>query len=121
VEYLELPQEPAAVIESHRPPAYWPSSETKDYLLQVKNLSIRYSPELPSVLHHISFNLKAKERIGLLGRTGKHIFLFAGPMIPSKQHCKGSGKSTLAQSILRFVSQHRFLILISQLTIFHLS
>lgn len=84
VEYLDLPQEPAAVIESNRPPAYWPSSSTKDYLINVENLTIRYAPELPAVIHDVSFALKAKERIGLLGRTG-------------------SGKSTLAMSILRFV------------------
>lgn len=84
VEYLDLPQEPPAIIESNRPPAYWPSSESED-LIVVENLDIRYAPELPPVLHDVSFSLKSKERIGLLGRTG-------------------SGKSTLAMSILRFVS-----------------
>ncbi|TCD65592.1 hypothetical protein EIP91_002477 [Steccherinum ochraceum] len=86
VEYLDLPEEPPTIIESSRPPAYWPSStgSNSDSLIAVENLVIKYSPELPSVLHGISFNLKAKERIGLLGRTG-------------------SGKSTLAMSILRFV------------------
>ena len=86
VEYLALPQEPPAVIESNRPPAYWPSSASNNALVRVEDLVVRYAPELPTVLHGISFNLKAKERIGLLGRTG-------------------SGKSTLAMSILRFVSQ----------------
>jgi len=84
VEYLELPQEPPSIIESSRPPAYWPSSSTGDNLLVVDNLCVRYAPELPAVLHNVSFNLKAKERVGLLGRTG-------------------SGKSTLAMSLLRFV------------------
>lgn len=86
VEYLDLPQEPPAVIESHRPPAYWPSSSSpnKDSLIAVEDLVIKYAPELPPVLHGVSFNLRARERVGLLGRTG-------------------SGKSTLAMSILRFV------------------
>ncbi|KAA1467006.1 P-loop containing nucleoside triphosphate hydrolase protein [Dentipellis sp. KUC8613] len=83
VEYLDLPQEPAAIIESHRPPAYWPSSESNS-LIVVEDLEVKYAPELPPVLHHISFSLKGRERVGLLGRTG-------------------SGKSTLAMSILRFV------------------
>lgn len=89
VEYLDLPEEPPTIIESSRPPAYWPSStgSNSDSLIAVEDLVIKYSPELPSVLHGISFNLKAKERIGLLGRTG-------------------SGKSTLAMSILRFVSDY---------------
>lgn len=84
VEYLELPQEPPAIIESNRPPAYWPSSTT-DSLITVENLEVCYAPELPAVLHDVSFSLKPRERVGLLGRTG-------------------SGKSTLAMSLLRFVS-----------------
>ncbi|EGN91771.1 hypothetical protein SERLA73DRAFT_157398 [Serpula lacrymans var. lacrymans S7.3] len=84
VEYLDLPQEPPAIIESSRPPAYWPSSSSQSALIRVEDLVIKYAPELPPVLHGVSFTLNAKERIGLLGRTG-------------------SGKSTLAMSILRFV------------------
>ncbi|KDQ49974.1 hypothetical protein JAAARDRAFT_42467 [Jaapia argillacea MUCL 33604] len=86
VEYLDLPQEPPAVIESSRPPAYWPSSSSSNEaaLISVEDLVIKYGPELPPVLHGVSFQLKARERVGLLGRTG-------------------SGKSTLAMSILRFV------------------
>ena len=91
VEYLDLPQEPPAIVESNRPPAYWPSasSSNSEALLSVEDLVVKYAPELPPVLHGVSFHLKAKERVGLLGRTG-------------------SGKSTLAMSILRFVSQPLF-------------
>jgi ABC-type multidrug transport system fused ATPase/permease subunit len=83
VEYLDLPQEPPATIEGSNPPAYWPSSSKRE-ALRVENLSIKYAPDLPAVLHDISFSLGGRERVGLLGRTG-------------------SGKSTLAMSILRFV------------------
>ncbi|KAF9230741.1 ABC transporter type 1, transmembrane domain-containing protein [Melanogaster broomeanus] len=83
-EYLDLPPEPPAVIESNRPPAYWPSSSSNNALIAVEDLLIKYAPELPAVLHHISFDLQARERVGLLGRMG-------------------SGKSTLAMSILRFL------------------
>ncbi|KAJ6516148.1 hypothetical protein C8R45DRAFT_1049577 [Mycena sanguinolenta] len=84
VNYLEIPQEPPAIIHSNRPPAYWPSSSSNNDLLVVEDLEVKYAPHLPSVLHRISFTLKARERIGVLGRTG-------------------SGKSTLAMSLLRFV------------------
>ncbi|KAF9258420.1 hypothetical protein L218DRAFT_934784 [Marasmius fiardii PR-910] len=85
IEYLEVPQEPPAVIESNRPPAYWPSSNPNNHsLIRVENLSVKYAPELPDVLRDVSFTLRAGERVGLLGRTG-------------------SGKSTLAMSVLRFV------------------
>jgi ABC-type multidrug transport system fused ATPase/permease subunit len=70
VEYLDLPQEPPSIIESNRVPAYWPSSSANDNLLVVEDLTIKYAPELPPVLHNVSFSLKAKERVGLLGRTG---------------------------------------------------
>lgn len=78
VEYLALPQEPPAVIESNRPPAYWPSSTSNNCLISVEDLVIKYAPELPAVLHGVSFTLKAKERIGLLGRTGSGMLRF-GP------------------------------------------
>ncbi|KAJ7222262.1 hypothetical protein GGX14DRAFT_694507 [Mycena pura] len=83
VEYLDLPQEPPAINEYYRPPAYWPSSSKSDSLIVAENVSVKYAPDLPTVIQDISFSLKAGERVGLLGRTG-------------------SGKSTLAMSILRF-------------------
>lgn len=101
VEYLDLPQEPPAIIENNRPPAYWPSSTSsnKDNMLVVEDLVIKYAPELPAVIRGISFALKAKERVGLLGRTG-------------------SGKSTLAMSLLRFVSGDHSVIKASTLRYF---
>jgi ABC-type multidrug transport system fused ATPase/permease subunit len=43
--------------------------------MTVENLVIKYSPELPAVLQDVSFTLKAGERVGLLGRTGRPIYL----------------------------------------------
>ncbi|KAJ7499148.1 hypothetical protein FB451DRAFT_27658 [Mycena latifolia] len=101
VNYLEIPQEPPAVIESNRPPAYWPSSAGTTDLLVVEDLEVKYAPDLPPVLHHISFSLKRRERVGLLGRTG-------------------SGKSTLATSLLRFVEPSSGRILVDGIDISHI-
>ncbi|KAF8318512.1 P-loop containing nucleoside triphosphate hydrolase protein [Clavulina sp. PMI_390] len=80
-EYMDIPSEPAGIIEGHRPPAYWPSSAGG---VSVENLVLKYSPELEPVLHGVSFDIKPAEKIGLVGRTG-------------------SGKSTLALGFFRFV------------------
>ncbi|KAG9125516.1 hypothetical protein FRC07_007298 [Ceratobasidium sp. 392] len=81
-EYLDLPPEPPAVVESSRPPAAWPSATTGT--LVVENLVLKYAPDLEPVLNGISFITKPSEKIGIVGRTG-------------------SGKSTLALALFRFV------------------
>ncbi|CAE6448018.1 unnamed protein product [Rhizoctonia solani] len=83
VEYLDLPQEPSGK-DCPKPPAHWPSNTPGEALVAVENLVMKYSPELDPVLHGVSFKLRPREKVGLLGRTG-------------------SGKSTLAMSFLRFV------------------
>ena len=106
MEYLDLPQEPPAIIESNRPPAYWPSSSgpNSDTLLRVEELVIRYAPDLPPVLHSVSFSIKARERVGLLGRTGSgklNGLLRQGLHVPEKVACemvKRFGKIRLESS-----------------------
>lgn len=66
-EYLEVPQEAPAIIPDRRPPAYWPSSNGE---LRVEGLEVKYAPDLPSVLHGISFTVHPAEKIGVVGRTG---------------------------------------------------
>ncbi|CAE6433200.1 unnamed protein product [Rhizoctonia solani] len=82
-EFSTIAQEGPEFIEP-RPSASWP--ERGD--ISVENLTIRYAPTLPNVLHGITFDIKAScsssLHIGVLGRTG-------------------SGKSTLALSFFRFV------------------
>ena len=93
------------MIESHRVPAYWPSNTKNDSLLVAENLIVKYAPDLPAVLHDVSFTLKAGERVGLLGRTGLFFFdLDLYIYLVFDFLWIGSGKSTLAMSIFRFVS-----------------
>ncbi|KAH6905512.1 hypothetical protein BKA70DRAFT_1564861 [Coprinopsis sp. MPI-PUGE-AT-0042] len=92
-EYSELKREPAEFIEP-RPAASWPSNGE----IKVEDLVIRYAPDLPDVLHKLSFTVHPGEKVGILGRTG-------------------SGKSTLALSLFRFVEPNQGRILVDDVDI----
>ena len=79
-EYTEIEQEPVNAPTGYRPPAAWPTTAA----VEVKDLVIRYAPELDTVLKGVTFSTKAHEKIGIVGRTG-------------------SGKSTIALSFFRFL------------------
>ncbi|KAG8938397.1 hypothetical protein FRC00_000189, partial [Tulasnella sp. 408] len=72
-EYLAVDQE-AAAKSVKPPPAYWPTSnggiEVEPAHLGKQNLVIKYSPNLPAVLKGISFEVRPREKIGVVGRTG---------------------------------------------------
>ena len=78
---LKLPQEPPAIVESNRVPAYWPLSSNTSPLIVVENLEVKYAPELPPVLHDVSFSLKGGERVGVLGRTGMCLQISTKPFM----------------------------------------
>lgn len=65
VETTELPVEAPEYIEP-RPPASWPSQGA----LEVEKLVIKYAPELPNVLHGISFRVEPRQKVGIVGATG---------------------------------------------------
>ncbi|XP_042421454.1 ABC transporter C family member 2-like isoform X2 [Zingiber officinale] len=81
--YIDLPSE-APVIESSRPPPAWPSAGT----IRFQDVVLRYRPELPPVLHGISFKIKGSEKIGIAGRTG-------------------AGKSSMLNALFRIVELER--------------
>jgi len=79
-EYLEIEQEAPGIVEGKQPPAAWPTSGA----IQVRNLVVRYTPNLPPVLNQLTFSVSPGEKVGVVGRTG-------------------AGKSTLSLALLRYV------------------
>ncbi|KAJ2649364.1 Transporter of the ATP-binding cassette (ABC) [Coemansia sp. RSA 1250] len=80
VEYLEVAPEAAVTVADHRPPAEWPSEGR----ISVENLVLRYAESLPPVIRGISFEVRPREKVGIVGRTG-------------------AGKSTLTLALLRIM------------------
>lgn len=64
-EMCELPLEAPEYTEP-RPPASWPSQGA----IEVSKLVIRYAPDLPNVLHGISFRVEPRSKVGIVGATG---------------------------------------------------
>ena len=60
--------------------SHWPSQGA----LNVTNLAARYAPDMPDILHDVSFSCTGGERVGIVGATG-------------------GGKSTLAKALFSFV------------------
>lgn len=69
-EYMDVPSEPPAIVESNRPPAYWPSNSGD---VVVENLVLRYAPELDPVLRGLTFTIKVCTIYIYRSRT--HVFL----------------------------------------------
>lgn len=59
-----MPQEPPGIIANARPPVWWPH----DGRIEVRDLVVQYAPQLETVIRGISFDVKAKERVGIVGR-----------------------------------------------------
>lgn len=66
LEYANLPSEAPEIISKNRPPISWPSkgSIAFDYY------STRYRPGLDLVLKDVNLEIKAHEKVGVVGRTG---------------------------------------------------
>jgi ABC-type multidrug transport system fused ATPase/permease subunit len=65
-EYLDVEQEAAAIVEKNRPLENWPSEGAVEFI----NYSTRYRKELDPVLRNLTFKIAAREKIGIVGRTG---------------------------------------------------
>ncbi|PHT26527.1 hypothetical protein BC332_34953 [Capsicum chinense] len=61
--------------------------------IRFENVVLRYRPELPPVLHGISFTISPSDKVGVVGRTG-------------------AGKSSMFNALFRLVEPERGRILI---------
>ncbi|PRT52473.1 Metal resistance protein YCF1 [Wickerhamiella sorbophila] len=66
LEYTNLPSEAPVHIAETQPAESWPSEGA----VQFKEYSCRYRPELPVILKNINLDIKPREKIGIVGRTG---------------------------------------------------
>ncbi|GMH31056.1 hypothetical protein Nepgr_032899 [Nepenthes gracilis] len=87
--YIDLAPEAPPIIESNRPPPGWPSSGS----IKFEDVVLRYRPELPPVLHQVSFTVPPSEKVGIVGRTG-------------------AGKSSMLNALFRIVELEKGRILI---------
>ncbi|XP_058723910.1 ABC transporter C family member 2-like [Vicia villosa] len=87
--YIDLPSEAPSVIDHNRPPPGWPSSGS----IKFEEAVLRYRPELPPVLHGLSFNISPSDKVGIVGRTG-------------------AGKSSMLNALFRIVELEKGRILI---------
>ncbi|KAJ2967702.1 hypothetical protein NQ176_g9533 [Zarea fungicola] len=65
-EYLDVEQEADAIVEDSRPAESWPEKGSVEFV----NYSTRYRSDLEPVLRGISLKINAKEKVGIVGRTG---------------------------------------------------
>ncbi|CAI9089677.1 OLC1v1024296C2 [Oldenlandia corymbosa var. corymbosa] len=87
--YIELPSEAPPIIEGNRPPPGWPSEGS----IKFEEVVLRYRPELPPVLHGISFKIPPSDKVGIVGRTG-------------------AGKSSMINALFRLVELEKGRILV---------
>ena len=59
-------QEPPHEVDDFKPPPEWPS-EGK---VELREIVLKYRPELPPVLKRITMSINGGEKIGIVGRTG---------------------------------------------------
>ncbi|KAI8898763.1 P-loop containing nucleoside triphosphate hydrolase protein [Globomyces pollinis-pini] len=93
-EYSDLPQEAPAEIPSTAPPASWPTQGA----ISFRNYSTRYRSDLDLVVKDLNIDIKPKEKIGIVGRTG-------------------AGKSSLTLSLFRIIEASSGCILIDSVDI----
>lgn len=77
---LALRDVPRESIDGEEPPAEWPTEGG----IEVQDLRVRYGDAAPEVLKGVSFSVKPRQRLGIVGRTG-------------------AGKTSITSALMRFI------------------
>lgn len=93
-EYLDVEKEAPAIVEENRPPKNWPSQGSVEFI----NYTTRYREDLDPVLRNLTFKIGAREKVGIVGRTG-------------------AGKSSLALALFRALESEEGKILVDDFDI----
>ncbi|KAJ2996301.1 hypothetical protein NUW58_g1011 [Xylaria curta] len=93
-EYLDVEQEPPAIVEKNRPPMNWPAHGSVEFI----GYSTRYRKELDPVLKEVTFKIEPRQKVGIVGRTG-------------------AGKSSLTLAVFRALEAETGKILIDDVDI----
>jgi ABC-type bacteriocin/lantibiotic exporter with double-glycine peptidase domain len=67
----EIEQEAQHEIPDQKPPVSWPAQGR----IVLKDVVLKYRPELPSVLKGLSMNVEAGEKVGIVGRFFKFFYI----------------------------------------------
>mmetsp|Transcript_6250 Transcript_6250/g.18862 ORF Transcript_6250/g.18862 Transcript_6250/m.18862 type:complete len:1282 (+) Transcript_6250:91-3936(+) len=78
--YAQLPPEAPVKLENDPKPEEWPTQGE----IEFKDVVMRYRKDIEPALQHVGFKIKAREKIGVVGRTG-------------------AGKTSLAQALFRMI------------------
>ena len=84
-----LEQEPPHQIPERKPKAPWPAEGR----VEIKDVFLKYRPELPDVLRGLTMDVAPGEKVGIVGRTG-------------------AGKSSIMTALYRLVELSRGSILV---------
>lgn len=105
-DYRLLPREDGEVLNTDGPRATdsvpeplegessWPSKGQ----VKVQDLRVRYGPDMPDILHDVSFEVAGGQRVGIVGQSGGKLCTAT-----YMTGATGGGKSTLAKAFFSFV------------------